>query len=594
MKLHTLIHRAKSVIGAILIAIASVVITYPQKVIAFSVGDGSEGSPYTISSCEEFADINDDPYAHYELMTNLECTSMGNTISVTNFYGFFDGNNHTIQIALNESNDSTGLFGGVLGATINNLRVSGTVVATNQFTGLFAGSFIGSTASNVIATGSVSSSSHLVGGLIGVAGCNSTVTESHANVSVEGDYIVGGFVGADSCEGGGSYSQSSAVGQVVGGSHVGGFIGEANDSNVSRSYSSGGVTGEYRVGGFVGYSRDSEFTQSFTTSNVEGNTYIGGFIGETDNNNIFTDVYARGSATGGVTVGGFLGWSAPGTQITNGYATGLVSADSSFGGFIGPAEGGTSVQSSFWDTQTTGTENGGDATGKTTLEMKSVDTYTDESTEGLTQAWDFEGNPSDDDLGEDIWAIHTNKNDGYPCLRWSEVSCQVAYEDYNDDGINDSGQSNLSSYLSPITGKRVVIDVGDGCEITKDDIGQESVNDAQDIAYDYTNGMFDFAGDCGDVGYTTTVKLYYYDVRKDNLIVRKYNPHTNAYFNLTGAHGLTLNERIVDGQVVTVTSYQITDGGDLDMDLEENGEFEDPVGLAGVVLGAPNTGIKRQ
>lgn len=166
-------------------------------------------------------------------------------------------------------------------------------------------------------------------------------------------------------------------------------------------------------------------------------------------------------------------------------------------------------------------------------------------------------------------------------------------EDYNGDGTPDSEQPQLSSYISSITGKRVVIDVGEGCELNIDDIVEESDLDVPDSGFDYDNGLFDFEAECNE-GFTTTINLFYYGVSKDDLIVRKYNPNTNAYFNLTGEYGATLEERLIDDETVTVAAYQITDGGDLDMDGEVNGFIVDPVGIASSTVGSPNTGLRRQ
>jgi Tol biopolymer transport system component len=115
-------------------------------------------------------------------------------------------------------------------------------------------------------------------------------------------------------------------------------------------------------------------------------------------------------------------------------------------------------------------------------------------------------------------------------------------EDLNGDGTPDSEQPNISGYISPITGKTVVIDVGEGCEITTDDIERESALEVTDSNYSYPHGLFEFAGDCGDPGFTTTVHLYYYDVDPDGFVFRKYNPNTSEYATL-GAADLTNNYR---------------------------------------------------
>lgn len=153
------------------------------------------------------------------------------------------------------------------------------------------------------------------------------------------------------------------------------------------------------------------------------------------------------------------------------------------------------------------------------------------------------------------------------------------FVDMNGDSISDDGQPNLSSYTSSLTGKTVVIDVGENCEITTDDIISENNLPIQDADYVYENGLFDFKGACSPPGFTTTVHLYYYDVSISNLTMRKFNPNTQQYSNIPGA---TLEQRTINGHSVAVASYQITDGGELDMDGVENGEFADPAGIATV------------
>ena len=108
-------------------------------------------------------------------------------------------------------------------------------------------------------------------------------------------------------------------------------------------------------------------------------------------------------------------------------------------------------------------------------------------------------------------------------------------DDLNGDSIPDNTQANIGGYVSSITGKTVAMDVGAGCELTTDDIAEESFLDVQDTDYEYANGLFDIEGDCGTPGFTTTIKFYYYDVDSDNLVFRKYNPTTQEYANVEDA-----------------------------------------------------------
>jgi hypothetical protein len=150
-------------------------------------------------------------------------------------------------------------------------------------------------------------------------------------------------------------------------------------------------------------------------------------------------------------------------------------------------------------------------------------------------------------------------------------------DDLNGDSIPDNTQANIGGYVSSITGKTVAMDVGAGCELTTDDIAEESFLDVQDTDYEYANGLFDIEGDCGTPGFTTTIKFYYYDVDSDNLVFRKYNPTTQEYANVEDAE---ITETTIHGQAVTVVTYDLVDGGELDTDGLVDGFFEDPAGLA--------------
>jgi hypothetical protein len=52
--------------------------------------------------------------------------------------------------------------------------------------------------------------------------------------------------------------------------------------------------------------------------------------------------------------------------------------------------------------------------------MKTLATFTDETTVGLTTAWDFETNPNDDSANNDYWDMDLGgaTNSGYPFLSW--------------------------------------------------------------------------------------------------------------------------------------------------------------------------------
>jgi hypothetical protein len=83
--------------------------------------------------------------------------------------------------------------------------------------------------------------------------------------------------------------------------------------------------------------------------------------------------------------------------ISNAYATGSVSG---YGGVFGLVGHYGTVTNSFWDIESSGTEESVGGTGKTTAEMKTRATFVD-------AGWDF----------DNTWAMN-QINDGYPFLRW--------------------------------------------------------------------------------------------------------------------------------------------------------------------------------
>lgn len=225
--------------------------------------------------------------------------------------------------------------------------------------------------------------------------------------------------------------------------------------------------------------------------------------------------------------------------------------------------------------------------------MKNKPNYT---TELGADAWNFSS----------IWKIESGQNDGYPMFRWSVAQGQSGSEDSdgiptevednapnngdaNNDGIPDSQQSNVASFVNAVTKSYVSIVVNEQCSLTEANSRAESANSVQDAGFDYKAGLLGFTAECGENGFTTEVQLFHYDVSKDGLRLRKFSPNTLAYFTITGAE---TSQQTIAGKAVTIASYEITDGGELDMNDAEDGVIVDPVGLASSAVGTPNTGLR--
>lgn len=235
------------------------------------------------------------------------------------------------------------------------------------------------------------------------------------DAKVSGNHYVGALVGYNS----GSVSKSYATGSVRGIGWIGGLVGWNFEGTILGSYADGEVDGEDNVGGLVGMNLDSKVSNSYAAADVSGLEYIGGLVGYNDDS-IISNSYAVGNVRGLEYVGGLVGYNYDGT-ISNSYAVGDVSEAEFTGGLVGRQTRGT-ISNSFWDEESSGTKESAGGTGKTTVEMKDVATYTVISTEGLEEPWDFVADPYDDESDEDIWDIDLDGiiNDGYPFLAWED------------------------------------------------------------------------------------------------------------------------------------------------------------------------------
>jgi hypothetical protein len=228
---------------------------------------------------------------------------------------------------------------------------------------------------------------------------------------------------------------------ILGGSYIGGFVGENLSGKISGCSSEGKVscnTSTGYVGGFVGYNVGTESKISNCYSNIEvissgSGNYVGGFVGRGRSYAEVEKSYSSGSViSGGDKVGGFAGQLALG-KLSNCYSTSSVEATgsgSSVGGFCGAtyeatiefcysvgtnsshktkgflgAEGGTGnvYLNNYLDTLASGCNQSSleiAASGKTTSEMKTESTYV---------GWNF----------INTWVL---EGDNYPTLKGVIVS----------------------------------------------------------------------------------------------------------------------------------------------------------------------------
>lgn len=422
-------------------------------------GSGTESDPYEISSMEELAWLMGNQKVwdqHFVQTASIDASESQNWFAYKGFYpvgtntarftGSYNGRGNVIDnLKINRPDDDyLALFGRASGAAFDSIPVTNiNVVGSPDASGHYLGSILayGSNVSisNCSSTGeitgctgggiagNVSGNSILEnchancvlnisegGGLLGKAANFSVIKNSNTEGSVNAINYAGGLIGrftADSVIN--CYSTASVVCEY---DYAGGLIGHfENGIYVGNSYSNNVVQGgKNYVGGLIGYlDSDALIEECYSEGTVEGVTYVGGLIGSCINNATIMNCYSHASAAASSSCAGGLIGKIAFTSVYNSYSTGSVSGSAHYGGLIGSSFNGT-TENCFWDKETSSISFSEGAEGKTTAEMKDVATFTDESTPGLTTAWDFLKNPNDDISFNDHWNITTGINNGYP------------------------------------------------------------------------------------------------------------------------------------------------------------------------------------
>jgi len=196
---------------------------------------------------------------------------------------------------------------------------------------------------------------------------------------------------------------------IAGNISVGGIVG-LNYGNVTNSCFAGSVAGQDNVGGLAGTNAGT-VSSCYSAGSVAGQQYVGGLVGR--NEGMVNNSYSTGSAAGDRAIGGLVGWNKEGI-VSMCYATGSVTSNACLGGLTCTNSG--TITNSFWDTESSrqATSNGG--TGKTTAEMKDIDTFTDTEREGLDEPWDMTAVAPGQTNRSYTWNIVDDQT--YPFLSW--------------------------------------------------------------------------------------------------------------------------------------------------------------------------------
>ena len=261
---------------------------------AFAGGAGTQASPFWVSTPAHLEMIGSDNFhrsAHYILINDITLTGTWTPIGNQThpFTGTINGNNHTIYGMDVSGGSHVGFIGMANGATISNLRFSGSSVIGQSHVGTVTGQASHSTFENIHVTGGTvdcfGDGGH-IGGLVGHLQ-GGQIYNSSADNHISAYSNAGGLVGGITA--GGIVNRSEFRGTVQTSNwSVGGLAGFMNPGVVESSHVRGAqIFGHERAAGLVGgmgagsYVRNSSVADDLGTPTVVwGTNLVGGLVGQ--------------------------------------------------------------------------------------------------------------------------------------------------------------------------------------------------------------------------------------------------------------------------------------------------------------------------
>lgn len=446
----------------------------------FTDGDGTESSPFKISTVDEFDHVRNYLFAHFELAENIDFESVENwepiADNITPFSGVFDGNGYKIDDLNIEGSSGVGLFRYVAGVTarayinglvenqnydaiIQNIDLTNVDVNGTGETGSLIGIHLGGEVYNVSSSGNVYGGWG-TGGLIGIN--SGTISDAKFEGQVTGDQLyTGGLVGYMFS---GDLTDSSIDGNVIGQENVGGAVGYLEGS-ISNVEAYGDVEGELWTGGIAGtvgfvgnFTRAGHVSSVRSNMDISGNKGTGGIVGWQMLGEI-SDTYSHGEISGQKWTGGIVGIIQPHEDdmmvdqlatiermhelleesfefkqqseieaeqssndtelmvvVQTSYATGSIIGDSSTGGIAGENQG--DLFSTYWDTEASGIDEGVGAGDSNETHGLETSQMTGAEAQQNLQGFSFYGD-------NNRWLL---KENDYPALSWEDIDDPIEAE----------------------------------------------------------------------------------------------------------------------------------------------------------------------
>ena len=232
-------------------------------------GEGTAANPYKIQNVDDLKKLAEkvnggEAYEgkHFKLTANIdlkneEWTPIGTLQGeeVRPFQGTFDGDEYQITNLKIGKREYGGLFGNVLGATIQNCNVTGEVNGYNYSGGIVGYANDNTHILNCSFQGNVEGDGQDRGGIVGSTSIGCDVSGCFVTGTVTGGNCVGGIAG----NGVGTIKNCYALADVTAaGDSAGGIAGYAYNLSIENCYYSGKVSSNGNAGGIAGIARNSE------------------------------------------------------------------------------------------------------------------------------------------------------------------------------------------------------------------------------------------------------------------------------------------------------------------------------------------------
>jgi hypothetical protein len=151
------------------------------------------------------------------------------------------------------------------------------------------------------------------------------------------------------------------------------------------------IVGKDSIGGFVGYGK-SDISNSYVAGTITGESQVGGIMGRADDGTTLRNIYSTGTITAtGNYVGGIAGYAHSNIVSENIYSSAVVTGD------FGLHE--RASEKDFYDNEVNSAFKADSQRGRTTAQMKDINTFID-------AGWDIESYTADENT--------------YPTLAWQD------------------------------------------------------------------------------------------------------------------------------------------------------------------------------